>query len=772
MDAIERTFEKDKEKMESFGYRLYNQFSVNKAYRRDKELVWLEDLRSYKGIYDPDVRIEPENSKVYPRYARSKVNISLSRMHEMLFPDTDRNWEISPTPDPKISPEIIKQIVGKMIEMRLAALQQQAQGKPVDRRMAIPSIEDVRLAIMAFAKATCENMQTVIDDQLTEMDYPEETKKVLKSGLMFGTGIIKGPLVNKRTKHIWIPNDDGDFLENEDKENVPYFKSIRIWDWYPDMTTTDMETAEGSFERHLMTKHDLRNLMGRDDFYADVIKEYLSEHPTGDYVPENWEVDLQTIEVMSGSGKSYYTHTSSDTPSVHNTNAGTKTTSRQMGKKYEVLEFWGFVDGSDLEACGVQVDDVELEYGCNVWLLGKKPIKATLFKGASEMYNVFYYEKDETSLYGEGLIRIMRHSSVTVASAARMLIDNAACVAGPQVEVNWNLITKDTDLNSFYPRKIWYREGRGIEAQYPAVRVYNIDSHIEELSGIIKLFQEMGDIETCLPTWMISQTTNNETAQATSGRNSQITVSIKDVVKNFDVFTERNIRSLYAWNMEFNPRKEIKGDYNVKARGVSSLVMKEIRMQALNQFQATLAPEDLVYIDRRTLLSERLKAHDLNIPLKTEAEAEKIRQQQANSIMNQLNIEAIKAEIAKDRAQAYVNITKAKERNVMAEKEAQTPPEMPSGPTPQLQNAELQEQNARTEGAQLDNASKMAQIRRDEEAHRMDLTHKHEDHMMETVKGVDEHRKNLELKDKQAKHAEKMKEISARQRAKQGGKKK
>ncbi len=734
MDDIKSEFQESKrnsEVMVSFGSRLYNQFTANEGFRFAKEQQWLEDLRAYKGLYDPDVKISANASKVYPKLTRSKVNIVLSRLHEMLFPENDKNFEIKPTPDPKVSQEIVEKIIKgllqqKIMEAQIAMQQNQSGAMPGQPSSPPPpSIEDVRLAIKAFTDATCESMSRVIDDQLFEMDYPEETKKVLKSGLLYGTGIMKGPMINKRTKHKWEPSTNGDYQEAKEQEDVPYFEAIRIWDWYPDMTVTEMFMIEGSFERHIMSKHDIRKLIDRDDYYGDIITKFLIENPNGNYTAKNWEIQLQTIEMESGA-KSTAT-TTAYTP----TNDTSRATNRQIGKKYEVLEFWGYIDGSDLEACGVNVPDATLEYAANVWMIGKTIIKATLFEGALNRYKLFYYEKDETSLYGEGLARVMRHSQIAVASSARMVLDNSAVISGPQVEVNWSLLTPGQDMSSFYPRKIWYREGRGIEAQYPAIRNLSFDSHVEELIGVSKFFMEFADIETTLPTWLAGQMVNNETAQAASGRMATITISIKDIVKNFDMFTEHIIQDLYSWNMEFSPRPEIKGDYSVKARGVSSLIMKEIRMQSINQFISTLSPEDLVYIPRRELLVERLKVHDININLKTEDEADKIREQQSNSEMAVLEKEMLKSEIAKNRSQAMSNLTKAKQKNVEANKDASVPPEQTESDDPRLADEAVAL-------SQTERVAKEAKIRRDEESHAMKLSHANEEHntkkILDTVK--------------------------------------
>lgn len=724
MDALKIAFskkERNSEAMASFGYRLRNQFSQNKAYRQAKELTWLEDLRSYKGIYDPSVKIDVNSSKVYPKIPRSKVNIVLSRLHEMLFPSQEKNYEISPTPDPRIAKEIVRQIAMSLVKP--PEIDPQTGQPAIDPQTGqpappiIPTADELRLAIKKFAKETCERMSIQIDDQLTEMDYPEETKKVLRSGLQYGTGIMKGPMVGKRSKRLWQPTADGtDFEENVDTEDVPDLQFVRLWDWYPDMTITELDKAEGSFERHIMTKHDLRKLMKREDFYSEMIEQFLKDNPDGDYVPENWETALQIIEVEAGTGR-----TSGYSVSNSPIDDKSRSTNRQAGKKYEVLEYWGYVDGSDLEACGLDIPDVTLEYAANVWLLGNKPIKALLFEKALDTYSLFYYEKDETSIFGEGLIRVMRHSALAIAAGARMVLDNGAICSGPIVEMNWSLMTPGQDLNSVYPRQIIYREGKGVDAQYPAIREINIDCHVDELIKIIELFKSFGDEETTLPTWMIGQQVNNETAQATSGRNATVLVSIKDIVKNFDTFTEHIIRAIYAWNMEFNPRQDIKGDFLCKARGVSSLVMKEIRMQALTQLNSTLTPEQRDYIPEGEMVKEIFKAHDIDLVLRTDEEVQKIREQRDQSVQNQLALEMQKSEISKNKAQSMSLLTKSKKTNVEATKDAQTPPEIPAGTDPRIADGEVALQ-------QTDQMGKESEIRRQEETHALEMQHKDDAH--------------------------------------------
>jgi hypothetical protein len=85
---------------------------------------------------------------------------------------------------------------------------------------------------------------------------------------------------------------------------------------------------------------------------------------------------------------------------------------------------------------------------------------------------------------------------------------------------------------------------------------------------------------------------------------------------------------MYEWNMQFNPKQEVKGDYDVVARGSTSLVSKEIMMQALDFFAQTISPAEEPHLDRRKFLAERLKAHNLKPEdlMKSEEEAQAMMQ--------------------------------------------------------------------------------------------------------------------------------------------------
>jgi hypothetical protein len=108
---------------------------------------------------------------------------------------------------------------------------------------------------------------------------------------------------------------------------------------------------------------------------------------------------------------------------------------------------------------------------------------------------------------------------------------------------------------------------------------------------------------------------------------------------------------MYFWNMEFNGKENIKGDFNIVARGTKSLIAKEVKMEQINQFLALTNNEiDLQYIKRDVLLRELAEIFDLDRLgfIRSEVEVENNQKQQAQQAQQDsdraLILEAMKAE--------------------------------------------------------------------------------------------------------------------------------
>jgi hypothetical protein len=641
----------DPAKLATLGQRLKSRFETYERERRIAEIKWMRNARQYLGIHDPEIeqKMDPNRSKAYPRITRVKVVSMVSRLMNLLFPAGDKNWSVEPSPVPNLSPEDLNSV--------LQALFEATQGQMTD--------QDIEEGVMAFAKERARNLEQEVEDQLDELggdrtiSYVSLCKQIIKCGVTYGIGVLKGPMARKQVQRSWARDPmSGQFVPQVYEVERPQFEFVNIWDYYPDMTAKTFSQMDGQFQRHVMSRHQVRKLADREDFFGEVIKSYLNAHPDGNYKRRTYETELKSMGVALNTGD-------------------------QTGRKYELIQWFGYVSAQDLILAGVEVPEQfrNEEVEADVWLIDNVVIKADINPWIEldtgykvNMYHQFIFEEDETSITGNGLPNIMRDSQMSITAATMMLMDNASVVCGPNLELNTDLLRMDQDLKSIAPYKIWYREGLGAEANQPAVREIKIDSHINELTQVINLFQGFADAET-----FVNQATGGDmqrgpsepfrTATGASMLRGDAALPFKDVVRNFDLFTESVITSLVAFNQQFNPKESIRGDFQVQAKGSTSLIAKEVRGVQLDQFAQTLRPDEIPYIDTYELLKERAAVRDLTESIVVSRdEAERVKQSQADQQQKQgaQQDELIRAQIRAELADALKAVTQANKNQAAA----------------------------------------------------------------------------------------------------------
>lgn len=583
--------------MSDLGVKIRAHYNDAAGKRGDFETIWLKDIRQYKGIYDPEVKakIDPKRSSAYIRETRTKVRTLDARIMDLLFPaNGDKNWEISNTPVPVV-PLDVEQKLTQMVQETILQAGEQRQ----------PNREEMDLAKKSYLTATITNMSNEIDDQLSEIKYRNIIRNVVHSGHLYGTGWLKGPLVNQTTEQHWqqVQNNKGNMEWTLSKNNVnrPYAEFKPIWACYPDMSATDIEDCRFMCERHVMPRHKLLELASRQDFNGTLIREYIANNVDGTASYLSYESTLYALNDIE-----------------------TKKQPQVKGS-YEVIEFWGYVTGSDLvgldaenflPAIGEQLLN---DFPVNIWLLGNEVIKIAVqpITGVVIPYYAYYFDKDETSIFGEGVASIMRDPQKLLNASIRAMIDGAAHSAGPQYEVNIDLLAEGEDPTDIGAFKVWQRVGKDADvAGKEVVRIKQIQSYTPEFMSMYSLFSRLGDEITIIPRYMHGDTKVSGAARTSSGLSmlmGQANIGLSDLVKMFDDgITKPFITAMYNWNMQFNEREDIKGDMKIIARGSTALMAKEVRAQQIQMFlQMTLNPADTLWVKRGNLLRKWAESTDI-----------------------------------------------------------------------------------------------------------------------------------------------------------------
>ena len=623
--------------------------------RQPAEQKWLKNLRQYLGIYDPQIesQLTPDRSRAYPRFTRVKCISMLSRLMNLMFPGNEDNWELQASPSPEMDPNAVADAVKQLMD------ELQAGGSQV-------ALDDdlVMQAVRKLADKQAAKLTTLVKDQLLELggnqtrDWINLNRQVVDSGIKFGVGVLEGPFVRKIEQSGWIiqaqatQNPDGSMSPAGFKPMTrtiykPQFEFLPVWDFYPDMSARELP-GEGYFVRKVLGRAALRRLADRPDFFGSQVKQVLTQLPGGNFQAKSWETELRAM------GLSEQTQQNS-----------TQVSGRE---KYEVIIWKGPVSAQTLRECGVEVPDSMLadDVDAELWMIDNWIVKAEINAWRKlgvqmQTAHIFSFDEDDTSPIGQGLPGIVRDTQMSICAVTRMLLDNASVTCGPIMEVNTRLMQAGQDITSLHAYKIFYRDDDDpLTAQYPAVRAVQVDGHLAELEGLIKLFMEIGEMET-----FIGRATGGDmsqmpsepmrTAAGASMLRGDAALPFKDIVRNYDTFTQSVIWSIVNFNRKFNPDQAAEGDYDVIPRGATSLIAKEVRGAQIDMLSQTLTPDERDHVDERKFVEAKFAARDMQGMLVSEDEAARrkdARAQQAAQQADQQN-RMIEAQIRETAAQAF-----------------------------------------------------------------------------------------------------------------------
>ena len=652
--------QKNEERLQAFGHSMAQQRDewVRSRYSFGVDKRWLEDEDQYnakdnvnkaasqmmtsveQGYPVTTQNAKPHRSTVFIGLTRQKSNAAEARVADILLPTDDRNWGIQPTPKPTL--------------MTMGRDTQMAGDKDTGEPLLHPETQqplrmrDIARAAMQVARDKAKAMQTEIEDQLSECDYNGEMRKVIHNAAVLGTGVIKGPIVTNRTRKAWQPYKDmqGNLVHQMEivQEVSPASFSIDPRNVWPDPGCGDsIHHGKGIYEREQMTSRQVRELAKQPGFMKDQLRKVLEEGPRKSATFQELKDDDQR-------------DTARDT--------------------YEMWTYWGEVDHDDLESAGMKVgekDELRSVSACVV-MINNTVVKTFMnpLEGGELPYDFYVWEKVSNSVWGYGIPYLMRAQQRVLNAAWRQMMDNAGVSSGPQIIIKAGAIQPADKQWQLSSRKIWFATDE-VDDVRKAFTAVEFNSYQAELAAIIKMAMELADQETGVPT--IMQGEKGAAPDTVGGMQmlmNSANVVLRRLVKQFDdMVTRPHIRRYYDYNMMYNEDEEVKGDFNIDARGSSALLVRDIQNQAfLNLLAAGANPVYGAYIDTQKLFEKALQAQHIDPTevLKSEDELEKIKEQQAAAAANpQQAAPDPRIQAAQIRAQADQAKTQAQNQGDMAE---------------------------------------------------------------------------------------------------------
>lgn len=638
--------------IQSLATRLREEFQDAENSRSLVNLRWLDDLRQYRGIYDDTIldkmKCCKSGSRAFYRLTTAKVNTMVARLMDLLFPQRIKNWSLEATPDPDIPLDVIAEDFAQEIQAQIDSLIQTDVQQALMQGISIPP-EQIQVMAMQYqqqvlaqydtqenrvrvAKERAKKMEQVIDDQLKEgavngtlrPSWRQNCRQVIKSACLYGMGVLKGPLIEKIDVTRYTTTGMGQWKEEVYKtEFRPFHEAVSIWEVYPDPGARVPSELRYVWQRHLKTDKDLRELLQIPGFDRGKILKYIKDFPEGDAELATWEEQVRQLNSDNG------------------TNGG----NRRLQNRYTLLERWGYLTGQELYNAGLEIaqDDLTEVFSTCVWMLGDVIIKASInpIEGVDIPYYFYPYQSDETSFWPEGIAYQLRTPQACINAAVRAIQDNTRMTSGPIIGVNVANISDRERLDDMQAGKVFLFD-RPETRLSDCLQTTTIPSAISEGLSLINFWSNVAD-EVSTPRFNQGDGSIQGAGETASGLSMLMGASnilLKDHVKDFDDnVVSPFIRALFKWNMKWNTRADIKGDFEVVASGSQSLIAKEVRAQQIPiliqylqipQFQQFLKPKELleVALEQTDLPAERI--------LRTEDEAN---QYQQDMLMQQAQAE-------------------------------------------------------------------------------------------------------------------------------------
>ena len=630
-------------------------FKRSEDARLNDEERWLRSYRNYRGIYGPDVQFtSSEKSKVFVKVTKTKTLAAYGQIVDVLF----GNNKFPLSVEPSVLPDGVADSVHINVDPNAGPAQgalSEAFGKEPTRPYLIgPDTKlepgDTRTTLMKRlggmknklapvsdkiiegdgttpttvtfhpAMVAAKKMEKKIHDQLNESGASKHLRSMAFEMALLGTGVMKGPFAIDKEYPNWDEEGDYDPLI----KTVPSTNHVSVWNFYPDPEATSMDDAEYVVERHKMSRNQLRGLRGRPYFMDDSIQLVIDKGP--DYVRKHWEMKMEDDDSHP-----------SDT------------------ERWEVLEFWGFVDTDILEENGIEIPRALrnlAEVNANIWVCNGEIIRCVLnpFKPSRIPYYSVPYEHNPYSFFGVGIAENMDDTQTLMNGFMRMAVDNAVLSGNLLIEIDETNLVPGQDL-SVYPGKVFRRQGGAPGQAIFGTKFPNVAAENMQLFDKARV---LADESTGFPSFAHGQTGVSGVGRTASGISMLMSAangSIRSVVKNVDDYLLAPMgRAFFAFNMQFDFDEEIKGDLEVLANGTESLMANEVRSQRLMQFLGVVQNPALApFAKMDYIIREIAKSMDLD----------------PNKVTNSMQDAAIQAEILKGFQQP-----------------APPPPEAAGGPAP------------------------------------------------------------------------------------------
>jgi hypothetical protein len=430
-----------------------------------------------------------------------------------------------------------------------------------------------------------------------------------------------------------------------EQELMPTCKFVSIWNVFPSPEAINADDADYVIQRSFLSKIQLKKLAKTaEGFIPGSLEKVLEE-----------EIGLNHGGDDSEHPKKY------------------SETSASRLKKFEVLEFWGRLDGDDLEPhLSIDSEDVPDVIPVVITVIGDKVVKIAENPFDDTLpFHFCNWQKNPESIWGDGIYYAIRDAQAILNFSYAMMIEGKSLSAAPLTVIDPNAFEPGTDTEQIYPGKQFrVKPGASVRDSFTSVQIPDVTN------GLLSVIQQMereADLDSGQTSIGYGDQSPSQTKTATgmSILNSNANRQTADVVRSVSSMITKNIGAVYRWLMVDSTDMSIKGDYEAISTGYEQYVAKEVHNTQLINFLQVIGqfPEIKQYLKNEAFTRPLLRAFNMEPDKVVKTEEEVTKEQQAASEAQQKQMEAQAQAAQQAIAQQLQQETQAKAQ--LAQQQAQ-----------------------------------------------------------------------------------------------------
>ncbi len=544
-------------------------------------------------------KTQSKRSTAFVRLTSRYVDAGTAKVCEILLPPNDKAFSFEPTPVPDLiklqndnsqmndpasglplwrdpfpdepgatlavaygsanimTPKPAQPVTGQQPAMQAPTNAQGQQKVPMTNR-------DAAIQQLEVAKEKAKRAETRIWDWMVECQHTREMRKVIFDSARLGTGVLKGPIPDRRRSMVSSKDPKtGKSTVTMREEIVPIDKWVDVWNIYPAPGCGEnIRNGDYIFEREFVSEKQLEDLKGLPGYLDDQIELALTIGPT--------------------QGKTY----------TRNPNVNEQDTKQQ----YELWYYHGVLRRKDFDLlnprAGSTLEKNQDRVFAIVTMVNDLPIRAALnplnFSGNLPYLSVAW-QRRPGHWGGVGVGEQIMVPQRIVNAATRALLNNAGISAGPQIIINKEGVTPAAQGEwELTPNKIWYASSDGvIDDVRKAFFCFDVTNVTRPLTEIIQYGMRLAEESTSIP--LITQGQSGETTPETLGatqiQNNNANQLLRSIGYRFDDDITEPLVKMYYEFLLLDPQapEEEKGDWKINAHGSVSLVERAIQDQFILQ---------------------------------------------------------------------------------------------------------------------------------------------------------------------------------------------